>query len=118
MATVVVPHTLRHHQTADVACQRSIWACHVNNTSQDDERDPAAADFEDQPTKERGKGGKGATGGRGNKGPAAARCVVYTIDGNRAIDHVLSPPHLEPTDPLLQDNRMTMDVDGPLIHER
>ncbi|KIJ90112.1 hypothetical protein K443DRAFT_15509 [Laccaria amethystina LaAM-08-1] len=116
-AMVVVPHKPRHHQSTDVACQRSIRACHVDNDSQDDERDPAAADFEDQPMKERGKGGKGATGGWGNKGPAAARCVVYTIDGKRAIDRVLSPPHFEPTDPLLQDNRATMDEQQPPMED-
>jgi hypothetical protein len=76
-------------------------ACHVDNNSQEDEQDPATVDFEDKAMKERGKR---STGGRGNKGPAATRCIMYTIDGNRAIDHVLSPPHLKPTDPLPQNN--------------
>jgi hypothetical protein len=139
--TVVVLHTPHHHQTADVARQR---ACHIDGDSQDAERDPTAPDFEDHATKERGKGGKGATGGQGNKGPAAARCAMYTIDGNRAIDRVLSPPPLKPTNPLTQDKcanhahpftrgpndegrrqhrpppmGTTTDVDGPPpIHER
>ncbi|KIJ93426.1 hypothetical protein K443DRAFT_12869 [Laccaria amethystina LaAM-08-1] len=92
-ATVVVLHKPRHHQTADVARQWFIWVCHVDGDSQDAKRDPATPNFEDHATKERGKG---ATGGQGNKGPAAARYVVHTIDGNRAIDRVLSPPLSNP----------------------
>ncbi|KIJ89533.1 hypothetical protein K443DRAFT_16014 [Laccaria amethystina LaAM-08-1] len=38
---------------------------------------------------------------------------MYTINGNRTIDRVLSPPHLKPTDPLLQDNCTTTDERQP-----
>jgi hypothetical protein len=103
-ATVVVLHKPHHHQTADMACQRFIRACHIDGDSQDAEQDHTAPYFEDHAMKERGKGGKGATRGQGNKGPAATRCAMYTIDGNRAVNRVLSPPPLEPTDPLTQDN--------------
>ncbi|KIJ90558.1 hypothetical protein K443DRAFT_15119 [Laccaria amethystina LaAM-08-1] len=75
-ATVVVLHKPHHHQTADVARQRFIRACHIDGDSQDAERDPATPNFEDHATKERGKG---ATGGQGNKGPAATRTTPIPL---------------------------------------
>ncbi|KIJ98063.1 hypothetical protein K443DRAFT_9430 [Laccaria amethystina LaAM-08-1] len=91
-ATVVVPHKPHHQQTADVARQWSIWVCHINDNSQEDEQDPTAADFEDQAKKERGKG---ATGGQGNKGPAAARTTAQ--DPNHKDAALKTPPRSEQT---------------------
>ncbi|KIJ95392.1 hypothetical protein K443DRAFT_11433 [Laccaria amethystina LaAM-08-1] len=109
--TVVVLHKPRHHQTADVACQR---ACQVDGDSQDAKRDPAAPDFEDHTTKERGKGGKGATGGQGNKGPATARTSMqdhahpFTRGPNDEGQRRHRPPPMG----------TTTDVDGPPPHPR
>ena len=74
-----------------------------NNNNNNHPEDATAADFEDQATKAKGKGGKRAARGRGKKGPTP-RCVVHMVDGNHAIDRVLTPPHLQPTDPPSQEN--------------
>jgi hypothetical protein len=92
MATVVVPHKPRHHQTTDVARQWSIRACHVG---------PA--------TKETGKGGKGATGGRGNKGPPpqGASCTRSMAIAPSIVCSLL------PISNSLTHFRRTRDVDPP-----
>jgi hypothetical protein len=40
---LVAPNTWHHHQTADVACQRFIRACHVSSTTNGD-RPPSTTD--------------------------------------------------------------------------
>jgi len=37
LAMVMVPHQQHHHQTADMACERFIWPCHVDSNFQDDQ---------------------------------------------------------------------------------
>jgi hypothetical protein len=98
--------------------KRSRRGTKTKNDDNDDinPEDAAAADFEDQATKARGKGGKKAAKGRGKKGPAAARYVVHTIDGNRAIDRVLFPPHLKPTDIPPQENHAGSQSRGCCPH--
>ena len=95
--------------------KRSHCVTKTNNNNEDDKNndndinpeDAAMADFEEKAMKTRkmgGKGGKEATAGQGKKAPTI-KCIVHTIDGNHAIDCVLSPPHLNPTDPTPQKNR-------------
>jgi len=63
--------------------------------------------------KARGRGGKKATGGQRKRGPATTKYVAHTIDGHRAINCVLSPPHFEPTDLPPQEN-----CPGPQLQRR
>jgi len=76
-----------------------------NNNNDLNPKDAEAANVEDHVTKARGRGGKKATGGQRKRGPATTKYVAHMIDGHRAIDHVLSPPHFEPTDLPPQENR-------------
>jgi len=75
-----------------------------NNNNDLNPKDADAANVEDRVTKARGRGGKKATGGQGKRGPATAKYVAHMIDGHRAIDRVLSPPHFKPTDLPPQEN--------------
>ena len=98
-----------HKQQVSNADQQAVKrTCHGtkmnNNNNNNHPKDATAADFEDQAMKAKGKGGKRAARGRGKKGPTP-RCIIHMIDGNRAINRVLAPPHLQPTDPTSQKNR-------------
>ena len=79
--------------------------CNNNNNNDLNPEDTEAADVEDRVTKARGRGGKKATGGQRKRGPTTTKYVAHMIDGHRAIDRVLSPPHFEPTDLPPQENR-------------